>query len=409
VLRLRYNISSTDVPININSTFNGANSPLKQDPFVYFDANDNNKDTSKNFLSLALNTNQVFRTFQDRSYVFAVRTRPSSIGASAKIYNLNVRGKRGNIVQTFPSVEYDFVPNNLPVTLGDYIHFQWTGSDYNPRRGCNNGEGGPPDKLDDNPQLNSRADRSNIIEQSSNMQNFPADASTLVANSMFADRTTIIKMAMIGQNTATCLTLPQLQVVADQATRENNIFNCAKLNAAATPYFDGGAIQMTKAGTFSYYCSRNNNFSNRDQKGVIVVATSGTSRAIAKTAPLILPGATSVSISQDPQPMAMGSHTAGQTAWTSSVFSLFDKALEVMGVQQTVINQDTTGNADPNTQYTQIDKYGMIATANGEVDNDNTGDGQRIACGHAGSSKPLSVSVVVFAIAMSFVVMTLFA
>jgi len=57
----------------------------------------------------------------------------ANLAAGGKIYNVNVRGKRGNIVQVYPSVEYDFVPNMLALSNSDMIHFQWTGSDYNPR------------------------------------------------------------------------------------------------------------------------------------------------------------------------------------------------------------------------------------------------------------------------------------
>ena len=58
-----------------------------------------------------------------RSHVFEIRKSTAELKGK-NIFNLNVRGKRGNIVQVYPAVEYDFVPNTLTMKPGDYVHFQ---------------------------------------------------------------------------------------------------------------------------------------------------------------------------------------------------------------------------------------------------------------------------------------------
>ena len=159
VLRIRYNITPGEIPEDLDASHNGA---VQQDPVVFLQDEVPTKD-SKKYLSLAVNTDQWGRTFQDRSYVFSIKKRPSEVPKDAKIFNLNVQGKRGNIVQTYPAVEYDFVPNVIAAKEGDYVHFQWTGSDYNPRRGCNDGEGGPPDRADGNPNQSEEGD--NLLDR----------------------------------------------------------------------------------------------------------------------------------------------------------------------------------------------------------------------------------------------------
>lgn len=287
----------------LNSSYNGDQSPIQGDPYVALGPNE------YEFVSLAVNTNQYGRTFQDRSYNFAIKPRPADMDEDVNVFNVNVRGKRGNIVQVYPAVEYDFVPNGLSLQSGrtsgasrsDFVHFQWTGSDYNPRRGPNDAEGGPPDG--NNRNQNARADRSNLVEMQSMSHNFPrggidsfgvepllfmdeGDASDLTfftedccrgndcksGDKCAADLQKVKSMALLDQeqdlarNGEQCLTQEELENIGNDNERETHPNNCAKINAKDHPYFDGGLQQVTaSAGKFSFFSSRNNNFSNRDQ------------------------------------------------------------------------------------------------------------------------------------------------
>ena len=108
VLRIRYNVSLADINTAtlkdannpstgfIDWTYNGAASPVTTDPIITVDG--------VNY-SLPISTSQTGRTFEDRSFVFNIRPRGANVPDTANIYNLNVRGKRGNTAQVFPAVQ----------------------------------------------------------------------------------------------------------------------------------------------------------------------------------------------------------------------------------------------------------------------------------------------------------------
>lgn len=264
VFRLRYNISSSDYagwgPVDsgvamTDSSFNGEKSPVRQNPYVGYGV----KDGYEWQLRLALNTDQYGRTFQDRSYMFYISQRPDGIAPEHRIINLNVRGKRGNIVEAYPAVEYDFTPGELYVNVGDYVHFQWTGCNTNPNYAGEGTQG---------------TDRSNIVQLVDGRKNYPIDFNS---QNLFDTPGKAWEMAHLNQyggvvckttdQQSCCKTLTMLQ---NDGNRDQNPQNCAKINGPVQ-YFDGGPVRMTKTGTYYYMSTRNNNFTNRSQKGTITV------------------------------------------------------------------------------------------------------------------------------------------
>ncbi|XP_047146467.1 protein DD3-3 isoform X1 [Hydra vulgaris] len=277
VLRLRYNISTGDFPTTVDSSNNNFVNNIKIGPLVGLSDTEasnrgyvfNNNPVvqpikvgnsilgKKLNLALAINTAQYGRTFQDRSHRFAIRPRPSSFNG-VQMYNLNVRGKRGNIVQVYPGVEYDFVPSRLTLSVSDAIHIQWTGSNTNPNDNAGQGNAG--------------TDRSNIIllRDQNYPEGNPGQAASLdnkkghYGNNYPMNVSTPNK-SLLGFGLADTIKLAIL--TPDVIGARNSLL------ADAGRYFDLGPhiLASNATGTYYYMCTRNNNFSNRSQKGKIIV------------------------------------------------------------------------------------------------------------------------------------------
>merc|ERR1712087_694191 len=313
-------------------------SPIQQDPLVKIGPG------NQDYVQLALNTNQVARTFQDRSYLFYVKPmNPANLGK--EVLNVNVRGKRGNIVQAYPAVEYDFIPNRIKLNPdkidNTVLQFQWTGSDYNPRRGCNDAEGGPyrgdqavGQGLNANTQgsnQNSRMDRMNLVYSFDAAVNYPDGINKPLAGNAYVgtkNSATTAKaiftndaqtkafaygkcaeqLQMATSNNAATpgsgqyprlvpqalqpLTGDEIENINNENRKDNHPRNCAKANAIS-PYFSTEEVTVPVAhptGTINLYSPRNNNFSNRETKVQIIVPPKD-GGTIAYPAPVTTPSA----------------------------------------------------------------------------------------------------------------------
>lgn len=245
--------STTGVTPACYSALTSSAVPLQNRPYV--NLFEENVDEGQGFeLGLAINTHQTGRTFQDRTYTFRVENPPSEAQGST-IYNLGLRGRRGNIVQNYPAVEYDFTPSLLEVTQDDYVHIQFHGSDFNAAKNANNGEGWQ------------YSDRTNMVQVSDRHMNYPMYHTQM---NLF-DPETAQTFAYGGQSTEGCLDIQNF----DDNNEQNNIDNCGKLNRMANRFPAdpaAGLMSMNKpTGEYYYMSTRNNNFSNRSQKGQIKV------------------------------------------------------------------------------------------------------------------------------------------
>lgn len=274
VLRIRYNISTDDYdPRTTDAMYNdnkedGNRSPVTQNPTVDVGAH-------LQGLRLAINTAQFGRTFQDRSHTFYIKKRPAGIGG--EILNLNVRGKRGNIVQTFPSVEYDFVPSRFHAKTSSHIHVQWTGSNTH-----NNGNPAGDGQAGDAGEGTGGTDRQNMVGITTEAMNYP-----IPMDKPDNDAVNFIKQMTCKEGGGRDSLLNEGQVIpeADCAMRlatSNQYWTLAEannadqnfnplLNDAPASLVGGILLTPKKAGTYHYMNTRNNNFSNRSQKGTIVV------------------------------------------------------------------------------------------------------------------------------------------
>jgi hypothetical protein len=283
VFRIRYNMTTgdyspyeTDARCNDNRN-NYKMSPIEQNPTVDIGV-------EAQGLRLAINTAQLGRTFQDRTHVMTLMERPAAL-QNKKVWNLNVQGKRGNIVQTFPAVEYDYWPKKLEVKTNECIAMSWTGSNTH-----NNGNPAGDGQAGDAGEGTGGTDRHNFMQYTEKKNSYPypldkfedagAPQQMLKDATVYKTHTGEVMQSGADGNWENYDAQAYLLSGGFYQTMTGN-------NGVGEFGGDDGELQELlnnapatmrsvtvcpgKAGEFVFGCTRNNNFSNRDQKFILKV------------------------------------------------------------------------------------------------------------------------------------------
>jgi len=299
---MRYNVSSDEFdPFTVDSGSNGQLIPSPESATIATTKggvqNIAAPGQSPVYVKSNVNAQTLSATYEDRSHTFVISSRPAAFQGK-NIVNLVSRGKRCNIVQCYPDVEYDFAPHDLTVQPDTMVALQWTGSNTN-----NNAAGQNDDGQDGSAgEGAANTDRINVAQVQDLAANYPLPLDK-VQDNMWSRSTCYnakgnylsTGAADGGKSQATgamanggqpniaatecalwLLTSGQFQSAAQANAAAANAFN-PTLDTAPPSLIGGVVMQFngitTTVGPQTYYYigTRNNNFTNRGEKATITV------------------------------------------------------------------------------------------------------------------------------------------